>query len=262
MLPDRLDGARRDVARRRDPERSRFVRESLQQIRVGRGRDPVIDAIGSEVIQRFRDGVRAAPLSCVNGSAEAEGAGAGVDAGEGRRRNRSLVPSQPEADDRSQAGPLVDVEHPLCRLRSPLADRVEEDAAPGRSESFGFPEAAIDLAETLGGVEPAAGGDLRGHVDLGVSDPGGLKRCRDRRGGLAVIAGGGEERADLRVEREKALRVADPRAVFLEQGAVGEAMSRPSGEDLEKLDRQRSLEMKVTVRQSIERGHGERPERS
>ena len=198
----------------------------------------------------------------MNGSAEAEGAGPGVDAGERRRRNRSLVASQAEADDRSQTSSLMDVEHPLRRLRSPLADCVEEDFAAGRSEGLGFPEAAIDPAQTLGGVEPAARGDLRRHVDLGVSDPGGPQRGRDRRSGLAVIAGGGEERADLRVEREKALRVANPRAVFLEQDAVGEAMSRPSGEDLEKLERQRSLEMKVTVRQSIERGHGGGPERS
>ena len=65
-----------------------------------------------------------------------------------------------------------------------------------------------------------------------------------------------EEPADLGVEGEKSGGIADRRARGFENPRIREVVARPAGERVEGLDRKGALEVKVTVREPVRRGHG------
>ena len=89
----------------------------------------MIEPIGSKRIERLPDGLGPQPLSRVDGSLEPEGAGAGVLSRERGRGERRLVPSHTEAHHPIDRAPLVEIEDSGGCFRSPVANRVEQDAA-------------------------------------------------------------------------------------------------------------------------------------
>jgi hypothetical protein len=169
-----------------------------------------------------------------------------IHAREGLRGQSSLVSAETEADDGRQRVVLVEVEDAAGGVGTPLTDGVEQDAA-ARPARFGLPRRRRQSPRGTRRREDRLPEDLRRDVDLGVgeavpSEIGGHGPAR-----FEVVLGSAEEPADLRIEAEEAILVADPRAFRFEDTGGFVTVAGGGREPADRLLRQTTLEVEVTV---------------
>src|SRR5262245_55547309 len=177
-----------------------------------------------------------------------------VDAGEGGRGHGLLVAAEAEAHDRREPLALVDVQHLLRGLRAPVPDGVEQDPAEDASLLERLLEPGVDRLDARIRVHPEARVDLGRDVHLGVANPGVRTAAGHGERGFHVVLGAAEEPADLGVEQQEALRVADVAPGGLERGEVREGMVRSGREPRDLRGRQAALEVEVAVGEERRRG--------